>query len=181
MKTTSAVLLAGAAIAFLAIGCSKHDKETVTSEAPGPEPGVVQTGMAAAAATPAAAMGTATPEADPLTVAATDSLPPDIVATVSSPTAKPGEVVEITAQTSTDVTGVILSDGLKKTALTYDDMAKAWRGVYRVPLRTTANRLGLSLTAMNEHNRWQRVWIFLELGVDPTKTEESNVEPSDGC
>jgi hypothetical protein len=44
-----------------------------------------------------------------------------------------------------------------------------WRVSYRVPLRPKQERLGLSVTAQNDLNRWRRVWIFLH--VQQPKTE----------
>jgi hypothetical protein len=53
--------------------------------------------------------------------------------------------------------------------------AKAWRGVYRVPLRTKANRVGLAVTATNGRGQYQRVWVFIEVG-KPTTEEKTSVE-----
>ena len=39
---------------------------------------------------------------------------------------------------------------------------------YRVPIRTRTERVGLSVTASTNSNRWRRVWVFM------------NVEPAGG-
>lgn len=107
------------------------------------------------------------------------SLPPEVAVSVSDPLAVPGSIVEITAEGSADVTGITLSDGRGQTRpFSYDAAANVWRASYRVPLRSAAERLGLSATATNGGNRWKRVWIFLE--VLPKQTTAA-VDSSGGC
>jgi hypothetical protein len=61
--------------------------------------------------------------------------------------------------------------------------AKAWRAVYRVPMRTKADRVGLAVTATNGQGRWQRVWVFIDVdkGGGKTGTGEGTegAEPTD--
>ena len=102
-----------------------------------------------------------------------ESLPPDLSVTVSDTLVSPGESVEITAEGTSDVGEIVLWDGIHdRQALTYDSMAKVWRTNYRVPLRPSSERFGLSVTAKNEANRWRRVWVFLSV-----QREEPTVQP----
>jgi hypothetical protein len=172
MKGTQAGLVAAVAVAFLTIGCGKQEHQKLASESSRLERDAMEQPMATTASlvdtTPRADGGTRN-EALPATA---DSLPPDVVASASALVADRGQVVEITAQGSMDITEVILSDGLHKTPLAYDMEAKAWRGVYRVPLRTKADRVGLAVTATNGHGRWERVWVFIEVGKPVVGGEE---------
>lgn len=169
MKGTQAGLVAMAAVAFLTMGCGKQEKQKLASEAGSVEAGVLEQPVA----TTASMVATPSVERNETPMAA-DSLPPDVVASASALVADKGQVVEITAQGSMDINQVILSDGLSKTPLVYDMDAKAWRGVYRVPLRTKAERVGLAVTATNGRGQYQRVWVFIEVG-KPT-TEKTSVE-----
>jgi hypothetical protein len=64
-----------------------------------------------------------------------------------------------------------LSDGIGKPEPFYHDAsANLWRVSYRVPLRPKQDRLGLSVTAENDLNRWRRVWIFLNVRQPKTET-----------
>lgn len=159
------VIVASIAVGFLAIGCGQQQSETATTET-----GITQTadaGKAPVAANAAAsATGTkeATPQSELTTAASADSMPPDILATASTDYVGPGEIIEITAQGTTDVVEVNLKDGRGKTQpLVYDPAAALWRGHYRVPLRPATDRLGLSVTAKNGQNLQHRVWVFLQV------------------
>jgi hypothetical protein len=158
------VIVASIALGFLAIGCGKQQSEIAATEA-----GITQTAdagkapVAANAAASATGIKEATPQSE-LTTASADSLPPDILATASTDYVGPGEIVEITAQGTTDVVEVNLKDGRGKTQpLVYDPAAGLWRGHYRVPLRPATDRLGLSVTAKNGQNLQHRVWVFLQV------------------
>jgi hypothetical protein len=184
MKGKQAGLVAAMAVAFLTIGCGKHEGQKLASEAGTVEAGVQERPAALAEATPQAGLVTTAPTVTEPLPAAADSLPPDVVATASALVAQPGQVVEITAQGSTDVTEVIFSDGLKKTPLAYDMEAKSWRAVYRVPMRTKADRVGLAVTATNGQGRWQRVWVFIDVDKGGGKTGSTGegtegAEPTD--
>jgi hypothetical protein len=172
MKSKQAGLVAAVAVAFLTIGCGKQEHQKLASESGTLERDVMGQPVATTASlvdTTPRADGGARNEALPATA---DSLPPDVVASASALVADRGQVVEITAQGSMDITEVALSDGLHLTPLAYDMDAKAWRGVYRVPLRTKADRVGLAVTATNGHGRWQRVWVFIEVGKPGVVGEE---------
>jgi len=177
MKGKQAGLVAVVAVAFLTMGCGKQEKQKLASEAGTVEAGVLEQPVATTAS-----LVDATPHAERNeTPMAADSLPPDVVASASALVADKGQVVEITAQGSMDITQVILSDGLQKTPLVYDMDAKAWRGVYRVPLRTKADRVGLAVTATNGRGQYQRVWVFIEVGKPAAGGEEkTSVEEKTG-
>ena len=177
MNSKQAGLVAVVAVAFLTMGCGKQEKQKLASEAGQVEAGVLEQPVATTAS-----MVNTTPRAERTEIPmAADSLPPDVVASASALVADKGQVVEITAQGSMDITEVILSDGLHKTPLAYDMEAKAWRGVYRVPLRTKADRVGLAVTATNGRGQYQRVWVFIEVGKPAMGGEEkTSVEEKTG-
>jgi hypothetical protein len=176
MNSKQAGLVAVVAVAFLTMGCGKQETQKLASEAGQVEAGVLEQPVATTAS-----MVNTTPRAERTEIPmAADSLPPDVVASASALVADKGQVVEITAQGSMDINQVILSDGLQKTPLVYDMDAKAWRGVYRVPLRTKADRVGLAVTATNGRGQYQRVWVFIEVG-KPTTEEKSSVEEKTGA
>jgi hypothetical protein len=180
MKGKQAGLVAVVAVAFLTIGCGKQEHQKLASES-----GALERDMKGQSMATTASLVETTPRADggarnedlPATA---DSLPPDVVASASALVADRGQVVEITAQGSMDITEVILSDGLHKTPLAYDMDAKAWRGVYRVPLRTKADRVGLAVTATNSHGRWERVWVFIEVAKPDVVGEEKTSVGGEG-
>jgi hypothetical protein len=165
-----AVITASAVAAFLALGCSEQKQAAVET---GAGTTAEQTSQAVIAST-----GTPTPEAgvgEGLEAGSADLLPPDVTAFAPDTLVVPGAVVEITAQGSTDVTSMTLTDGLgHKYPMIYDTDAKAWRVHSRVPLKTEIDRLGLSITATNGTNLWKRVWVFL-------KIEGGVPMESDGC
>jgi hypothetical protein len=153
-----AVITATAVVAFLALGCGQQKQAAVETGAR-----TEQTSQAIVAST-----GTPTPEAglggEGLQAGLVDSLPPDVTAFAPDTLIVPGAVVEITAQGSTDVTSMTLTDPIgHKYPMLYDIDAKAWRVHYRVPLKTHIDRLGLSITATNGTNRWKRVWVFMDI------------------
>jgi len=168
-----AVITATAVVAFLALGCGQQKQAAVETGA-----GTVAT-TDQTTQTMVASAGMPTPETglggEGLRADAVDSLPPDVTAFAPDTLIVPGAVVEITAQGSTDVTSMTLTDPIgHKYPMLYDTEAKAWRVHYRVPLRTHIDRLGLSITAANGTNRWKRVWVFLDIaGGVPAE--------SDGC
>lgn len=91
-------------------------------------------------------------------------LPPEIAALVSEQSVTPGQTVEFTAMTTEDAAEVILWDGRReKQVMDYDPASNRWHAEYRVPLRNASDRIGISLTARSELNRWRRVWVFLTL------------------
>ena len=52
----------------------------------------------------------------------------------------------------------MLWDGIHdRQAFAYDSTNSLWRATYRVPLKPSFERVGLSVTAQNESNRWRRV------------------------
>jgi hypothetical protein len=108
----------------------------------------------------------------------TGPLPPDIDVSVADTVVSPGEPVEITARATSDVVDILLSDGGNTTqAFAYDSLANVWRVHYRVPIRPTRDRLGLSVTAKNESHRWRRLWVFLTIRKE---APPAAAEPTDG-
>lgn len=104
---------------------------------------------------------TKTPDAAAGTAA---ELPPDVTVSVADTLVAPGSAVEVTAQATSDVTQLVLWDGLgDREGFTYDPTAGVWRAAYRVPLKSPWERIGLSVTARNDSDRWRRVWVFLKL------------------
>lgn len=97
---------------------------------------------------------------------------PDLDATVTQSVVLPGDSVEVIARATPDAVTVTLWDGYQdRQPFTYDAATNLWRAVYRVPLRASWDRLGLSVTARNDANRWGRVWVFLNM------KEEGSVAP----
>lgn len=155
------VLAAAVALSAVALGCGKEEAETVTSKTDEPTTTVAQAKPLPIAAN-ASATGTmaqaGTPTSDPV-----DSLPPDVQVFAPDSLVTPGQVIEITAQGSSDVTELTLKDGLgREHPFVYDSDAKGWRVAYRVPIGTHASQVGLSVTATNSAHRWKRVWVFLK-------------------
>ena len=179
MKTDGAgkrvvLITASAVVAFLALGCGEQKDRAAVQTSAAPVASLEQPASAVVAAT-----GAVTPEAglggEGGSATSADSLPPDVTAFAPDSLVTPGNVVEITAQASTDATMLMLTDRLgHKYAFTYDTDAKAWRVHYRVPIQTRIDLLGLSVTATNGANRYKRVWVFL-------KIEGGVPAESDGC
>jgi hypothetical protein len=116
-----------------------------------------------------------------------DSLPPEVSGYATEDPVVRGSVVEVYAEGSPDVTGVTLWDGLgKRQAMTFDPGANLWRTYYRVPLKTSSDRIALSVTATTHAQRWRRVWVFLKLEstafIDSTHSWQGEEgEAGDGC
>jgi hypothetical protein len=152
----------------VALGCGEQKQkataETSTTDTPvataqetAPTPG----GQTAAAS------ATGTPEQ----VGQVESLPPDVAATAPDTLVQAGSVVTITALGSADVTSVTLTDGLgEKTPFTYDSESNLWRVSYRIPVKIREDRIGLSVTANTDANRYKRVWLFLKTRESAEKT-----------
>jgi hypothetical protein len=175
-----ALALALITLAIVAIGCGGQKQARTSSNA--------STGQEAVAASAAGPM--APPYSAPLEVgrsqavygpevapASSDSLPPDVAASITESLIAPGTVIEVTAKGSPDVEEVLLSDGLgKPQRFAYDSAADLWRASYRVPVRIRGERLGLSVTAKNDIGRWRRVWVFVgpktEAAKDTVQVEE---------
>ncbi len=184
VKSGTVVILGAAAIAFLAIGCGGEKTKTNVQQAA--TSGVAEGTLAATGEkTPAvvataerttaegeATLGSTTGEAMATPAAEgiagenkADALPPDVAATVCETIATPGGVVEILAEGSPDVTSVTLTDAIgTKYPFTYQAATDRWRVLYRVPIRTKTEQLGLSVTAANGANRWKRIWVFVDIG-----------------
>lgn len=161
------VVLALASLGMLAaaVGCSNSEPSSVAQSQGGGE-----TSAQVASSTPATPQGAVAsrPAVDESMgseyVTAPDGLPPEISVSATTTQVTPGGVVQVDAQGSSDVEEVVMWDGIgKKQPLLYDEGLKVWRGFYRVPIKPTTDRLGLSLTATNASHRWRRVWLFLNV------------------
>jgi hypothetical protein len=175
MAVGTTLILSAAIIAFLAIGCGEQKTKTAVqrAEATGATSGVAERhapAVNASAEGTTAEGGTAgseTAAAPAETAGATqvDALPPDVAASVTETIATRGGIVEILAEGSPDVTSVTLTDAVGKTyPFIYQPATDRWRVLYRVPLRTKTEQLGLGVTATNVANRWKRIWVFVDLG-----------------
>ena len=167
-QTLVASIFVSAALALVALGCgeqkqkataeiSNTDAPMATAHDTAPTPG----GQAVAAS------ATGTPEQ----VGQVESLPPDVAATAPDTLVQAGSVVTITALGSADVTSVTLADGLgEKTPFTYDSESNLWRVSYRIPVKIREDRIGLSVTATTDANRYKKVWVFLKTRESAEKT-----------
>ena len=159
-------------LAVVALGCGEQKQQAAAEPVSGvtTQPTDGAPPAITASATGTAELGTSNTE---------DGLPPDVAATAPDTLTVPGSVVVITALGSADVTSVTLNDGAgEKTPFTYDSESNLWRVSYRVPVRVSADRIGLSVTAATDANRWKRVWVFLKLRDTGARTEADS-EP--GC
>ena len=155
------LVVAASIVALLALGCSQQE-EKVVAETTAPTSGIAVTTPAATAS--ATGPITLEPNEERIEPAVgPDSLAPDVAATVEGEITAPGSIVVITAEGSSDVTSMVLTDGLgKKYAFALDPATNRYQVSYRIPIKTTADRVGLSVTATNGANRWKRVWVFVK-------------------
>jgi hypothetical protein len=160
--TAGALSIAVFTLTFIALGCGNHEVAQTATTGSG--------GDAIAAEAPsgkivvASVSDTAQHVVEGGEKLSASSLPPDVDAAAADSLVVPGSVVEISAIASPDVVDMGLSDGLgKEQPFAYDSTMKVWRVFYRVPIRTTRERIGLSVTATNDGNRWRRVWVFLDV------------------
>ena len=106
------------------------------------------------------------------------SLPPDVALAMLDTLVMPGQEVEIAVEGTSDVTGIVLSDGINSPEpFVQDASGNVWRASYRVPLRPKQERLALSVTARNAGSHWRRMWVFLN--VQTPRVEVEYVEPAD--
>lgn len=170
-----ALALAAVALAVLIASCSGSDPQASTTSTTPPAEQIAEAtaapGGAGASALLRHATGTSLDGRAQLvalpTVTAADSMPPDVSAWGPDSVLTPGSVVEISAKGSDDVVEMVLTDGIgKKQWMVYDETQDVWRTFYRVPVNGSSDRLGLSVTAKNNLNRWHRVWVFLQVERD---------------
>ena len=143
----------------LAEGCA-HDRTRVSNEASGSSSATQQAtvvsaeGMTVGASSPYAA--------SEVTSNGERSVPPDLEAAVSDTFVTAGQPIEVVVQGTSDITEMALADGRgDPIPMVRDSSDDTWRVDYRVPLKPKQNRLGLSVTAKNEHGKWARRWLFL--------------------
>jgi hypothetical protein len=171
------ILLALVAVTVMLSNCGEHSSATVGQSQAEASGTPVEGSSAANAATPVSFDPGAGRQPEP-SEAPADSLSPEVVAAVTDSAVTPGARVEITAQTTIDVSKVLLSDGLHgKQSFEYDVQGKVWKTTYRVPLRPASERIALSVTASNDHARWSRVWVFIRV---QRSNQVGEVEPDSG-
>ena len=114
-------------------------------------------------------------------LATREGLPPDLSVSVGDTSVVPGQVVEFTVVGTEDVSQVALSDGRDEpTPFVREAGTNVWHAQYRMPLRPRQERLGVSVTARNDAERWRRVWVFLSLeGAGQTPAAETPVDNPD--
>ena len=167
----SVVSMALVATIGMVEGCA-HDRTSVSSNG---SQSSSATPQAVVASTEGMQPGASSPVGQPV-----DSeegiryLAPDLVAAASDTFVTAGQGVEVNVQATPDVTEMALSDGRgDPLPMVRDSSSDTWRVDYRVPLRPKQNRVGLSVTAKNEHGKWARVWLFLT--VDDGKQQVESV------
>jgi hypothetical protein len=164
----SGVFVASVTVAMLH-GCSQQGGEQQAQQST-PSEAVVATHPGVAPSPPSWSQGSTSNVEHGMD--SPESVPPEVDAMVSDTLVVPGGVIEITAETSPDVTEVTLRDRVgRMQAFAYDSSSSVWRTYYRAPIKPTG-RLGLSVTAKTPAERWSRVWVFTK--VQP----ETSVEPA---
>jgi len=157
------VFAAAVALSAIALGCGKEEAETVSAKTDEPTTTVAQAKTLPIAAN-ASAAGASVIQTPTQTTGTVDSLPPDVQVFAPDSLVTPGQVIEITAQGSSDVTELTLKDSLgQEHPFVYDSDAKGWRVAYRVPIGTRQDSIALSIKAANDAHRWKRVWVFLKI------------------
>lgn len=159
----------------MAEGCA-HDRTRVSNQVSGSSK---PTEQVVAASTAGMTEGASSPLAEPLGSSTSERfVPPDLVAAVSDTFVTAGQPIEVVVQGTSDVTEMALADGRgDPIPMVRDSLDNTWRVDYRVPLRPKQNRLGLSVTAKNEHGKWVRRWLFLT--VDDGKQQVETVTVPD--
>ena len=105
-------------------------------------------------------------------------LPPDLSVSVPDTSVGPGQAVEFSVEATGDVTQIAVSDGSgDPLPMVLDEETGEWKVQYRVPLKPRHERIGLSVTARNDANRWRRVWVFLHVTPDEAASAEADESP----
>jgi hypothetical protein len=171
------VSFAFTAACLLLPGCGGQKTESARVESSAPSSSAASTAVVAAA-TPVSSQGSATLTGQPQP-GISQGLPPEIALGELDTLVTPGQPLQLEVYGTPDVTAMALSDGIGKPEPFYHDAsANLWRVSYRVPLRPKQDRLGLSVTAENDLNRWRRVWIFLNVRQPKTETTAAVDTPS---
>ena len=144
----------------LAEGCAHDHTRVATTESTGSS---AATQQAVVASSEGMTTGASSPLPAPVgNVDGEHSLPPDLEAAVSDTFVTAGQPIEVKVQGTPDIIEMALADGRGEALpMVRDSSDDTWRVDYRVPLRPKQNRLGLSVTAKNEHGKWARRWVFL--------------------
>jgi hypothetical protein len=174
MGTTLA--LVSCAVVLMA-GCGKHQDQGASAE-----PVSQTTPMAQPAPIEQVASDTNRVESGALKAEggarASEILPPELTVSVADSVMFPGQVIEIAALGTNDVTEMALGDRLgQKQPFIYDTDLRHWRAAYRIPLGTAGERIALSVTARNSAGKWHRKYVFLNVG---TQSAEVTPAPAPG-
>ena len=154
--------LAVSAACVLLAGCGSESSKTAQVESSASS-GSGEPTAVVASVTPEHSASPARTQAQPMP-GTMDGLPPEIAIGDLNTSVTPGQPLQIEVFGTPDVTAMALSDGINDPAPFYHDVnGDVWRVSYRVPLRVRQERLGLSVTAQNDLNRWRRVWVFLDV------------------
>ena len=162
-RRMGALALVPFVMALLA-GCGKHQDQGASLE-----PVSQSARMAAPPATEQVAsdssrVGSEAPKAE-AGARINEILPPELTVSVADSVMFPGQVIEIAALGTNDVTEMVLGDRLgQKQPFIYDTGLRHWRAAYRIPLGTAGERIGLSVTARNSAGKWHRKYVFLNVG-----------------
>ncbi len=107
------------------------------------------------------------------------TVPPDMVVAVSDTFVTAGQAVQVSVEGTPDITEMALADGRGDAIpMVRDSSSQVWRVGYRVPLRPGTDRLGLSVTAKNDAQRWRRIWLFLNVDDGKHRVEvDQTTEP----
>ena len=172
MRTLGEVALvsfAFSAACLLLQGCGGQKTESARVESSTSSGDVASTAVVVAATPASSQTGVQSPvQPQPGSL---EGLPPEIALGELDSLVTPGQPLQLEVYGTPDVTAMALSDGIGEPEPFYHDAnGNVWRVSYRVPLRPSHERLGLSVTAQNDHNRWRRVWIFLHVQPPSTVT-----------
>ena len=163
----AATFLSLLALGLACASCGKHEAADASSSSGGMAVAVPAVQSGTQATTPAKVAQQSESEL----ITSEETVPPEVSAWASDTLVAPGSVIEIEAKGSDDVTSVLLKDGIgRQQAFAYDSSSGAWHTYYRVPMRVSPERLGVSITARTEQSRWRRVWLFFN--VEPEDAEE---------
>jgi hypothetical protein len=158
-----AALLTAAAVTLASAGCGRRSSDSSAASAVTEPVASAPTAVVASAPNPSDTTGARVEKLRGETLSR-DAVPPDVEATAVDSVVTPGAVVEINAKGSPDVVDMGLSDGIgREQPFAYDSTMKVWRALYRVPIHSSKDKVGLAVTATNDSGHWRKVWVFLNL------------------
>lgn len=178
--TFAVLFVASVAAGVLLAGCGGGERSSaqVSDNAPAVMTHEAQaTQVASVTPAPAKPVQSGLSAAD---LAVKEGLPPDLTVTTSDTLVVPGGTVEFTVSGTDDVSEIALSDGRDEpTPFVHEAGTNVWRATYRMPLKPRHERLGVSVTARNDLNRWRRVWVFLSVDKGEAQAAAAAETPAD--